>query len=142
MSIRSTVLEEAEYEAAVDRSLKRLKLENLMEAPAQAIQHEIPLESLALLVQYPNPNTGKPRVQQVVPDNRVVLWYSPLKIRRSFNRTEQSCGPFWVMEYVSKTNEHKGYEQSTPPHEHALKVSYVLLFSLRNRNLSLLPQRH
>jgi Uma2 family endonuclease len=140
-----------QYEKAADRYLRSLKLENLMEAPPQATQREITLESLALvkalrsdfqvfnelLVQYPGPGPRKRRLGQVVPDNMVVLWPEPLKVERSYNLPLQPCGPFWVMEYVSTTNRRKDYDESMPKYEQELKVPYYLLFAPENQELSL-----
>jgi Uma2 family endonuclease len=140
-----------DYDKAVDAYLRSLTPENLMEAPPQATQRSITLASLALvsddrsdvqvfnelLVQYPHPSGQRRRPRQVVPDNAVMVWPEPLQIERSFNLVEQPCKPFWVMEYVSKTNERKDYEESMHKYEHELKVPYYLLFVPEEQELTL-----
>src|SRR5438105_2857805 len=125
MSSRPRIFVEIEYDEAAEAYLRSLTLENFMEAPAQGTQREITLESFALvkvhrpdvqvfnelLVQYPHPKKSQKRPQQVVPDNSVFVWPEPLDVPRSFNLPLQPCGPFWVMEYVSKTNKRKDYEE-------------------------------
>ena len=36
--------------------------------------------------------------------------------------------PFWMLEYVSKHNKRKDYEDNMQKYEHKLKVPYYLLF--------------
>ena len=129
-----------QYEEAAQAYLRSLPLEHFMEATAQAKQREITLESLALvtarrpdfqvfnelLVQYPQGRQQKPA--QVVPDNMVVIWKDPIKAQGSFNLPLQPAGPWWVLEYVSKFNKRKNYEDNFERYERALKVPYYLLF--------------
>src|SRR5207302_2581574 len=101
---------------------------------------EIPLASLALVhalwavVQYFNEllvqyaREGSRRPIQVVPDNMVVLHDQPIKAEGSYDVPLQPVGPFWVLEYVSKNNRRKDYEDSMYKYEHELKVPYYLLF--------------
>src|SRR5437764_4430506 len=151
MTTRPRVFVEMEYDEAAEAYLRSLKLENIMEAPEQATQREITLESCALvkarrddlhvfnelLVQYPNPNKRKRRKQQVVPDNMLIHWQGELRVGRSFNLPLQPCGPFWVMGYVSKTNKRKDYDESMYKYEHELKVPYYLLFVPEEQELTL-----
>lgn len=151
MTPKPRVFIEIEYDTAAESYLRSLKTENIMESPEQATQREITLESLALvkprrkdlqvfnelLVQYPNPNRRKRRPQQVVPDNMVVLWRKRLRLGRSYILPLQPCGPFWVMEYVSKTNRRKDYDQSMYKYEHELKVPYYLLFVPEEQEMTL-----
>ena len=88
-----------------------------------------------LLVQYPLP--GQRRPGQVVPDNMVVLSDQPSKADSSFNLPLESARPFWVMEYVSKHNKRKDYEDSFQKYERDLKVPYYLTFYPDNQELSL-----
>src|SRR5579871_2747804 len=115
------VFVEMNYDNAAREYLKRLPLEHFMEATPQATQREITLESLALLkvqrpdvqvfnellVQYPLPRRKRPG--QVVPDNMVVIHAEPIKVEGSYNLPLQPARPFWVLEYVSKSNERKDY---------------------------------
>lgn len=151
MTTRPRVFIEMEYDEAAEKYLRSLTLENFMEAPEQATQREITLESFALvkakrqdvhvfnelLIQYPNPNRRKRRKQQVVPDNMIVLHDGPLKTGRSYNLPLVPCGPFWVMEYVSQSNKRKDYDESMIKYEHELKVPYYLLFVPDEQELTL-----
>ncbi len=139
------------YKAAQDY-LRKLPLEHFMEATPQATQREITLESLALvraqrpdfhlfnelLVQYPLPETKKKRkIGQVVPDNMVVLHKGPIKAEGSYDVPLQPVGPFLVLEYVSKSNRRKDYDDNMNKYEHALKVPYYLLFQPDAQELTL-----
>jgi Uma2 family endonuclease len=128
------------YEEAAREYIRNLPLEHFMEATAQATQRKITLESLdlltarrpdvhvfnELLVQYPRPGQRKPG--QVVPDNMVVISDQPIDAQTSYNLPLQPVGPFWVLEYVSKTNRRKDYEDNFDRYEQELKVPYFLLF--------------
>ena len=104
-----------------------------MEATGQATQRAITLSSFALvrarwrvvhifnemLIQY---RYGRRQVlRQVVPDNMVVLCDQPLTADTSFNVPLEPAGPFWVMEYVSKSNPRKDYEDSFDKYERKVK---------------------
>src|SRR5438270_8231477 len=128
------------YQAAQDY-LRKLPLEHFMEATPQATQREITLESLALvrarrpevqvfnelLVQYPLPRRKKPG--QVVPDNMAVIHPEPIKAEGSYDVPLQPVGPFLVLEYVSRSNRRKDYDDNMRKYEHELKVPYYLLFA-------------
>jgi Uma2 family endonuclease len=138
-----------EYAKAAEAYLRSLPLEHFMEATAQATQREITVESLALiharrpeiqyfnelLVQYPYGRSNK--IRQVVPDNMVVLCEQPIKAEGSYDLPLQPVGPFWVLEYVSKHNQRKDYEDSFRKYERELKVPYYLLFYPDNQDLTL-----
>lgn len=138
-----------EYEKAGEAYLRSLPPEHFMEATGQATQREITLESLALvkarradvhvfnelLVQYPKGRGGK--IQPVVPDNMVVLWDGPVKASGSYAVPLRPKGPFWVLEYVSKSNQRKDYEDSFRKYERDLKVPYYLIFYPDTEDLTL-----
>src|SRR5207244_5350792 len=119
-------------EEAAREYLRNLPLEHFMEATAQAKQREITLESLALvkarrpdvhvfnelLVQYPLPRQRKPG--QVVPDNMVVLSDEAIQAETSYNLPLEPARPFWVLEYVSKSNRRKDYEDNFDKYERDL----------------------
>lgn len=140
---------EAAYTEYAREYLRSLPLEHFMEATAQATQREITLESLALvkarrpevqvfnelLVQYPR--RGQRRPGQIVPDNMVVVCDRPIDADGSYDLPLQPVGPFWVMEYVSKHNKRKDYEQSFDKYEQELKVPYYLMFHPDNQELTL-----
>jgi Uma2 family endonuclease len=131
---------EITYEAAAQDYLRSLPPEHFMEALGQSRQREITLESLALvkaqrpdmhvfnemLVQYPV--AGQRRPGQVVPDNMVVLSNKPIGADSSFNTPLEPAGPFWVLEYVSKNNKRKDYEDNFDKYEKDLRVPYFLMF--------------
>lgn len=145
----TTLLTPDEYERAAQEYLRRLKKEHFMESTAQATQRKITLESLdlvrarrpevqvfnELLVQY-LPTRGR-KLGQVVPDNLVVLWPRPLAVAGSFDLEHQPTRPFWVLEYVSKSNRRKDYEQNFRRYEKELTVPYYLLFYPDNQELTL-----
>lgn len=136
------------YEEAEQEYLRSLPLEHFMEATAQGTQREITLESFALirahrpevqcfnelLVQYPRGKRKK--LGQVVPDNMVVIHPEPIAARGSFNLPLQPVGPFLVLEYVSKYNKRKDYEDNFNKYERELKVPYYLLFYPDNQDLT------
>jgi Uma2 family endonuclease len=137
------MLDEAEQEY-----LRRLPLEHFMEASAQGKQREITLESFALihaarpdvqcfnelLVQYPR--SGRKKLGQVVPDNMVVIHPEPIQVRGNFSTHVQPVGPFLVLEYVSKYNKRKDYDDNYDRYEQELKVPYYLLFYPDNQELT------
>jgi Uma2 family endonuclease len=139
----------ATYEEYAREYLSSLPLEHLTEATSQARQREITLESLALvkarrpdvhvfnelLVQYPRPSRRRPG--QVVPDNMVVISEQPLEASSSYNMPVEPVGPFWVLEYVSKNNKRKDYDDNFDKYEQELKVPYFLLFYPETKDLTL-----
>jgi Uma2 family endonuclease len=143
------LLLEARYEQAAQDYLRKLPLEHFMESTPQASQREITLESLALvkarrsdfqvfnelLVQYPLPRRKRPG--QVVPDNMVVIHDQPIKAVGSYDVPLQPVGPFWVLEYVSKGNRRKDYDDNMRKYERELKVPYYLLFAPDEQKLTL-----
>jgi Uma2 family endonuclease len=137
------------YEEAAQAYLRSLPLEHFMEATAQATQRKITLESLdllharrpevqvfnELLVQYPRPRQR--RLGQVVPDNMVVLCEQPIRAETSYNLPLEPARPFWMFEYVSKSNRRKDYEESFVKYERELKVPYYLVFYAEAQELTL-----
>jgi len=138
-----------EYEEAAQAYLKSLPPEHFMEATPQATQREITLASFALvrshrpdfhyfdelLVQYPY---GRPPViRQVVPDNMVVVHAKGVRAETSFNLPVQPCGPYRVLEYVSKGSKRKDYDDSFRKYERELKVPYYVLFYPDTEDLTL-----
>jgi Uma2 family endonuclease len=137
--VPKALLEVRYYQAAQDY-LRKLPLEHFMEATPQATQREITLESLALvrarrpevqvfnelLVLYPLPKRRRPA--GVVPDNMVVIHSKPIKAEGSYDVPLQPVRPFWMLEYVSKSNSRKDYDDNMRRYEHELKVPYYLLF--------------
>jgi Uma2 family endonuclease len=148
-SAKPRILTEIAYESAAQDYLRSLPLEHFMEATDQANQRQITLESLAvlkvhrpevqvfneLLVQYPRPGERKPG--QVVPDNMVVLSREPVRARSSFNLPLEKAKPFWVLEYVSKSNRRKDYDDNFDKYEKELKVPCFLLFYPDSQDLTL-----
>jgi Uma2 family endonuclease len=128
------------YEREAQEYLRSLPPEHFMEATAQATQREITLASLALvkarrrdfhvcnelLVQYPR--RGQRKLGQVVPDNMVVITEEPLRATSSYNVPLEPVPPYWTLEYVSKNNLRKDYEENFHKYERELKVPYYLVF--------------
>ena len=139
----------ADYEAFAQKYLHSLPLEHFMESTGQSTQREITLESMALLkvrrpdvqvfsellVQYTVPGQRLPG--QVVPDNMVVISEKPVQATTCFNQALQSAKPFWVLEYVSKSNKRKDYEDNFKKYERDLKVPYYLTFHPDDQDLRL-----
>jgi Uma2 family endonuclease len=138
------------YEEAAQDYFRRFSGDPFfMEATAQATQRKITLESLdlvhadrpdvqvfnELLVQYPR--EGRRKLGQVVPDNMVVICDKPIDANGSYDLTEQPARPFWMLEYVSKHNKRKDYEDNFEKYEKELKVPYFLLFYPETRDLTL-----
>jgi Uma2 family endonuclease len=136
-------------QAAADYA-RNLPLEHFMEATAQGRQREITLESLALvkarrpdvqvfnelLVQYRR--RGQREIVQVVPDNMIIIHPEPLKAEGSFDvPLQHPIKPFWMLEYVSRSNRRKDYEDSFAKYERDLKVPYYLLFYPEDQELTL-----
>lgn len=148
-STRPRPLVEIEYYQWAQEYLRSLPPEHFMEATAQGTQRKITLESLdlvharrpdiqvfnELLVQYPR--KGQRRPGQVVPDNMVVVHAEPIRADGSFDLPLQPVGPFWVLEYVSKHNKRKDYEENFDLYEKELKVPYFLLFYPDTQDLTL-----
>jgi Uma2 family endonuclease len=83
----------------------------------------------------------------------VVLHLEKIRADGSFDVELQPAPPFWVLEYVSKSNPRKDYEDSYRKYEKELKVPYYLLFYPeeqeltlfhrgRTRYVSVLPNEH
>ncbi len=146
------ILKEANYYQAAQEYLASLPLEHFMEATPQATQRKITLESLdlvhdlrpdiqifnELLVQYPLPKPkGKKKIGQVVPDNMVVVHSEPIQAEGSYDVPLQPVGPFWMLEYVSRSSRRKDYEENMRKYEHELKAPYYLLFTPEEQELVL-----
>lgn len=118
----------------------QLRLEHIMESTPQATQRKISLESFdlvrrarpevqcfnELLIQYPV--AGQRQPGRVVPDNFIVLHPAPLGPLTSFPIPTLPARPFFVLEYVSKHNVRKDYEDNLVRYEQALRVPYYLVF--------------
>jgi len=138
------------FAQAAEDYARSLPLEHYMEATAQGRQREITLESLALvkarrpdvqvfnelLVQYRR--RGQREIVQVVPDNMVIIHPEPVKAEGSFDvPLQHPIKPFWMLEYVSRSNRRKDYEDSFAKYERDLKVPYYLLFYPEDQELTL-----
>jgi Uma2 family endonuclease len=148
-TVEPDILLELEYYEAAQEYLRRLPLEHFMESTPQATQREITLASLALvrarrpdfqvfnelLVQYPRPR--RKRLGQVVPDNMVVIHPEPIDAEGSFDVPLQPAGPFWILEYVSKSNRRKDYKDNKRKYDRDLKVPYYLLFAPDKQEMTL-----
>jgi hypothetical protein len=144
---------EVAYAEYAREYLRSLPPEHFMEATAQGTQRKITLESLdlvharrpevqvfnELLVQYPKARQRRPG--QVVPDNMVVVCNEPIQAEGSYDTPLQPVGPFWILEYVSKFNRRKDYEDSFKKYERDLKVPYYLAFYPDNQELTLFHLR-
>jgi Uma2 family endonuclease len=127
----------------------QLTWEDLMESTPQATQRKITLESFdviaaarseiqcfnELLIQYPV--AGQRQAGRVVPDNFVVVHPTPLGPMGSFPVELVPARPLLVMEYVSKENTRKDFEDNMVRYEQALRVPFYLIFYPDNEELTL-----
>lgn len=148
-SVRSRASLAEIYEAAAQDYLRSLPPEHFMESIGQSTQRKITLESLDLLrvrrpdvqvfsemlVQYPL--RGRRRPAGVVPDNMVVMSEHPSQAKSSFDLSLELAKPFWVLEYVSRTNRRKDYEDNFERYEQHLQVPYYLVFDPEVQHLAL-----
>jgi hypothetical protein len=77
------------------------------------------------------------RIGKIVPDNMVVVWKEPIQAEGSYDVPLQPTCPYWVLEYVSKSNKRKDYEKSFAKYEQHLQVPYYLLFYPDTQDLTL-----
>jgi Uma2 family endonuclease len=140
---------EVSYVEAAQEYLRSLPPEHFMEAVPQATQRKITVESMdlvhaqrpdiqtfnELLVQIQVPGRRKP--EQVVPDNMVVVCDQQIKADGSYDVPLQPVGPFWVLEYVSKSSRRKDYDENFDKYEQIFKVPYYLAFYPENQELTL-----
>jgi len=127
----------------------RLRIEDYMESIEQATQRKVTVASFdliararpdvqcfnELLIQYPIARQRQPG--RVIPDNFVVVHPVPIVAGGSFAVDVQPVGPLLVLEYVSKHNPRKDYEDNFVRYEQALRVPYYLLFYPDNEELTL-----
>jgi hypothetical protein len=140
---------ELAYHEWAQKYLRSLRQEDFMEGVAQATQRKISIESVdviaverpdiqmfnELLLQAPARRGRRPI--QVVSDNMIILHDEPIVAEGSFDIPLQPVGPFWVMEYVSKTNKRKDFDVSFPKYEIDLKVPYLSMFTPDDQELCL-----
>lgn len=67
----------------------------------------------------------------------IVIHESPIKAEGSYDVPLQPVGPFLVLEYVSKSNSRKDYDDNMLKYEYELKVPYYLLFQPDVQELTL-----
>ena len=149
-AVRSDSQLERLYLRAERRHQRLLPPEHYMEATDHSRQREITLESFALvyamrpdiqcfnelLVLYPK-ETGHRRIAGVVPDNMVVVSREPVQAVGSFSIPLQPVGPLLVLEYVSRHNQRKDYEDNLRRYESDLRIPYYLLFYPGKQELTL-----
>ncbi len=131
---------EIDWEEEARNYLRRLPREHFMESTRQSTQRKI-FDASMDLVQAERPDIhafgellvqwdrGRPRrVGQVVPDNMIVLYDGPIVANTSYVVHQQPAKPFWTLEYLSKHNQRKDYEDSFLKYEEELLVPYYLMF--------------
>jgi Uma2 family endonuclease len=141
-------LEKIAYYEAAQAYLRSLPQEHFMESVSQANQRKISVFCLGvvaedrpdvqvfneLLVQFRRPG-GK--IGQVVPDNMVIVCSEAIRAETSYDVPHQPVGPYLVLEYVSRNNKRKDYEDSFDKYERELKVPYYLIFYPDDQELTL-----
>lgn len=135
------------YENAAREYSKSHPIEHLL----QSRQRAITLASLALveavrpdfhvfnelLIRYPNSKNGGHSVEQVVPDNFVVIHNGPLEPGDSFNTASQASKPFWALDTVVEDNFRKDYVDNMTRYGRDLQVPYYMLFEPQKLRLTL-----
>ena len=128
--------------------IKKKHPEHFMESVAQATQRKITVTSLdlvaaeradvfvysELLIQW---RDEKNKMRRVVPDNMVVIADRKPQVSTNFAIPIQRSRPFLVMEYVSKSNSRKDYQESFDKYQAELKVPFYLLFYPEAQELTL-----
>jgi Uma2 family endonuclease len=147
-SYRNTPMYFADAAAEYLEYIKREHPEHFMESVGQATQRKITVASLdlvaaerpdvfvysELLIQW---RDEKDKLRRVVPDNMVVIADRKPQVSTNFAIPFQRSRPFFVMEYVSKSNSRKDYQKSFDKYEAELKVPYYLLFYPETQDLTL-----
>ena len=134
MNKRPRVAEYFEFEEAAQAYLRSLPPEHFMEATPQATQRKITLESLDLVharrpdVQVLQRAAGAvpPRPAAAIRPGGARQHGGRPRRRRfeaqgSFDVPLQPVGPFWVLEYVSKDNKRKDYDDNFDKYEQELQ---------------------
>lgn len=67
----------------------------------------------------------------------VVLSDKPIRAESSYNLPLEPARPYWVLEYVSKNNKRKDYDDNFDKYEHELHVPYYLVFYPDDQELTL-----
>lgn len=67
----------------------------------------------------------------------VVIHSEPIKAEGSYDVPLQPVGPFWVLEYVSRSNRRKDYDDNMRKYEHELKAPYYMLFTPHEQEVTL-----
>ena len=67
----------------------------------------------------------------------VVLSDKPIRATSSYNLPLEPARPFWMLEYVSKNNKRKDYDDNFDKYEKELKVPYYLIFYPDDQELTL-----
>ena len=135
------------YENAAREYSKSHPIEHML----QSRQRAITLASLALveavrpdfhvfnelLIRYPHPQNDGHSVEQVVPDNFVVIHNGPLDPGDSFDTASQASKPFWALDYVVECNLRKDYVDNMARYGRDLQVPYYMLFEPQKLRLTL-----
>ena len=141
-----------QFEASAQEYLRHLReerREHFMESTSQQRQWQIFGASFEL-VSRENPHVhaygellvqwrrdGGRVIHKIVPDNMVVVSKEVPDPNGSYDLPLQPARPFWVLEYVSKHNQRKDYEDSFDVYEQELEVPYYLIFYPETQDLSL-----
>lgn len=135
------------YAQAASAYCASLPLEHFMESTGQSTQRKITLESFdlicavrpdvhifsELLVQY-GPVTA---IMRVVPDNMVLIHDGEVEAQGSYDISLQVARPFFVLEYVSRSNARKDYVDNMHRYERDLRVPYYTTFEPGSQLLKL-----
>jgi hypothetical protein len=67
----------------------------------------------------------------------VVFSDKPIRASTSYNLPLEPARPYWMLEYISKSNKRKDYDDNFEKYEKELKVPYYLMFCPDNEELTL-----
>jgi hypothetical protein len=71
----------------------------------------------------------------------VVIHDQPIKAEGSYDLPLQPVRPFWMLEYVSKSDSRKDYDDNMRKYEHEMQVPYYMLFVPDEQELTLYHHR-
>jgi Uma2 family endonuclease len=137
------------YEWDAREYLQSLPLEHFRESTAQSTQRKITVESFdvirklrpdiqcfsELLIQYVREGENPDKPGRVVPDNMVFVHPKPIEAEGSYMLPIHRVVPTLILEYVSKSNERKDYQDNYKKYERELQVPFYLVFHPENEDL-------
>ena len=88
-----------------------------------------------LLVQYPL--LDQDEMGQVIPDNMVIIHHDAVGAIESYDLPFHPARPFWVIDYVSRLNHRKDYDDNSRRYEKDLKVPFYMRIDVDHQQMNL-----